>query len=593
MPGLIGYSNKFHKYDNAMLLKMQQLLKYDDRVMDDGLYADELICASRTHLGIIKQGRQPFAVNDGLYAWLEGEFYNRAELEAKHQVRAENDCELLAKVYARTASFSFLRDVDGYFAAVVYDQPQGVIYLMTDRYGFKPLYWGCTGSDLVWSSELKGFLGHVDFRIKIDPVAVERFFDVGYLLQNRTWFDGVELMSPASVLAFRMADSRIDVSHYWSWNEIEPFVGTLREDELVEELGGLFEQAVRDRVKKDEKVGITLSGGLDSRAILAAVPCDFRPLHAFTFGQEGCDEITIAEKAATIKRATHHALLLGPGNWLNPRISGVWKTDGMLNVLHMHGIEFCSHYKNYVDIIINGFAGDLVLGGSYLKRRRYVDKRIDPEIAQDIMQAKSQIDAPTDYGIDKIDPYFLDNRVRRFTNTGLIYLGKWVETRQPFFSNALIEIIYSLPDVLRYKSRLYNRLLLSRFPEYFRDIPYQKTRLPIGCTGWTGRLLGYKNRVAGRLMHKAQQMGFKTKHVRHFTDYAAWIRHDPARSFFQKVLSDKKALYPNFVERTNILNRLQEHLQNKANRENEICLALTFEIWLQQIINGRYRDGLS
>lgn len=593
MPGLIGYSDKHRKHNDAMLLMMRGLLKYDDAMIDDALYVDEYICASRTHLGILNQGKQPFVVNDQLCIWLDGEFYNRTELKIKYQIPAENDCELLANIYTKIRSLNFLHDVDGYFSAVIYDRLLGVIYLITDRYGLKPLYWSCAGGNLIWSSELKGFLGHADFKIKIDTQAVSQFFDIGYLLENRTWFEGVELIPPASVLTFRIAEARVEISAYWSWSEIKSFTGTFREDDLAEELGNLFEQAVCACVKTDEKIGITLSGGLDSRAILAAVPSDIRPLHTFTFGQDGCDDITIAQKVSDIKGATHHVLCLGADNWLYPRVAGVWKTDGMLNILHMHGIEFCSDYKAHTDIIVSGFAGDLVLGGSYLKQRQYLDKRIDPEIAQAIMQAKSKIDLPFDYGINKIDPYFLNNRVRRFTNTGLIYLGKLLETRQPFFSNPLIERIYSLPDELRYKSRIYNRLLLSHFPKYFKDIPYQKTGIPISYSGTAAKLITFTNRVAKKLKREVMHMGFKTKDLSQYTDYAAWIRREPARSFFQTFLSNKNALYPEFIDRANILNCLQEHLQNNADHDNDLCLVLTFELWMQQVFEGRYRDGLS
>jgi len=315
-------------------------------------------------------------------------------------------------------------------------------------------------------------------------------------------------------------------------------------------------------------------------------------LHAFTFGQEGCDDITIAKKAAAVKGAVHHALYIDPRNWLYPRIAGVWKTDGMLNVLHMHGIEYCNHYKSNADIILNGFAGDLVFGGSYLKQRHYLDKIIDSEIAKDVMHAKLKIDIPTEwYLIDKIDPYFINNRVRRFTNTGLIYLSKLLETRQPFFSNKLIEMLYTLPDASRYKSRIYNKILLDHFPEYFMDIPYQKTGCPISYPKSLAEIITFKNRLVGKFKREVGEHGFKYKDLRNYTDYAAWIRQEPAKSFFEKVLSEKNAIYPKYINLSKVRNRLQEHMQNKTNHPDELCLVLTFEIWLQQVFEGQYRKG--
>lgn len=593
VPGLIGYTNGLQKYNDVMLLGMRKQLKYFDWYIDDRVYSDEVLRASRTHLGIIKQGQQPYNPDNRFYSWLEGEFYNQDELKVKHDVVAGNDNELLLNIYRKTKSFDFLRNIDGYYAAVVYDKVQGIIYLITDRYGFKPLYWGLVNGSFVWSSELKGFLAHTDFKIRISPAAVAEFFEIGYLLENKTWFDGVELMPPSAVLTFKIGDCKVDISHYWTWCEIKPFKKNLRENDLIEELGDLFVKAVQTRIKREDKIGLTLSGGLDSRAILAAIPEGFSPVHAFTFGQEGCDDISIAARVSAIKEVTHHVLYLEPANWLYPRIAGVWKTDGLLNIMHMHGIEFCNHYKSNVDIILNGFAGDLVFGGSYLKQRNYLDKRINSDIAKDIMHANLSL-APFDdwYLIDKIDPYFLNNRVRRFTNMGLIYLEKLLETRLPFFSNNLIKTIYSLPDALRYKSLIYNKVLLKHFPAYFMDIPYQKTGLPISHSESTVRMLIFKNRIAGRLRREACRLGIKIKDQRHYTDYSAWIRQEPARSFLKKILSDKNALYQVYIDGDNVLIRLKEHLQYNRDHHNELCLALTFEIWLQQVFNGRYRESV-
>jgi len=65
----------------------------------------------------------------------------------------------------------------------LYDKKERQVYLITDRYGYKPLYRGIIKGNLVWSSELKGFLGHIDFEPVIDTQAVEEFFNVGYLLE--------------------------------------------------------------------------------------------------------------------------------------------------------------------------------------------------------------------------------------------------------------------------------------------------------------------------------------------------------------------------------------------------------------------------
>ncbi len=589
MPGLIGFTDKHHKYNSDMLSNMRSLLRYFDNYIDEELFSNKDIYGSRTHLGIINQGRQPYIHSNRFFGWLEGEFYDQSQLRDKYRVVSNTDSELLLSIYGKTRSFDFLRDIDGCYAAILYDKKEKQIYLITDRYGFKPLYWGIINDDLVWSSELKGFLGHMDFKPVIDPQAVQEFFDIGYLLENRTWFVGVELVPPASILSFNIKSSKVQIKHYWSWNEIKPMRGPIHEGELVEELGRLFKDSVRTRINTNERIGISLSGGLDSRAILAAVPENYKPLHTFTFGQEGCDDIRIASGASKTKGATHHILIVNSDNWLMPRINGVWKSDASLSLLHMHGIEFYDEYKSYTDFNLNGFAGDLVLGGSYL-RKFNLDEKINSSIVKDVTHSEMVISNFNNwYMINKTDPYFINNRVRRFTNCGLILIAKLIEIRMAFWGNKLIDFVYSIPDVFRYNSCIYNKMLLSTFPKYYNDIPWQKTGYPIGYPKRLEQLLEFKNRVLGKLKRESQRFGFRYQDLRSYTDYPVWIRQEPAKSFFENMLLSKNVLYPEYIDRNKVHRYVRDHMERKANYHNELCLALTFELWLQQVFEGKYR----
>ena len=587
MPGLIGFTNKHHKYSHIMLLNMRALLKHFDFYIDDELYYDSNIYASRTHLGVINQGIQPYILNNQIYAWLEGEFYNQEELKAKYNVKSQTDNELIINIYSSTMSFDFLKDIDGYYVAVLYNKEENKVYLISDRFGYKPLHWGIVEGDLVWSSELKGFLAHAAFRPTIDQEAVKEFFGIGHLLEDRTWFQGVELVPPASVITFDIKDSKIEHRHYWSWSDIKP-VNIADERELAEKIGQLFKESVRRRVKRNERIGISLSGGLDSRAILAAVPKECQSLNTFTFGCENCDDLKIAAKVSKIQGAKHHIFNLDANNWLAPRINGVWRTDGNLNLLHMHGIEFHDEYKEFMDINLNGFTGDLIIGGSFLDSK-YLDKKIDTKIISNLKKYEIKIKSFRNwYMIDKIDPYFLCNHVRRFTNSGSISIASVLEQRKPFLDNKLIELVYGISDALRNESYIYNRMLLKMFPEYYKSIPWQKTGCPISYPSNLIKLIKFKNRAVSKLKRESQRLGFSFKESRDYTDYPAWIRQEPARSFFEKMLLNEKALYFEYIDKDKIQNYVKKHMEGKANYHNELCLALTFELWLQQVFEGKF-----
>jgi len=535
---------------------MRNLLKHHEDYVDDELYCDETWYGSRTHLGVIDQGTQPFVANEHC-AWLEGEFYNQDELRAKYDLTGATDNELLLNMYNATKSFDFLRDIDGCYVAVLYDKKK--VYLIADRYGFKPLYWKKLNGDLVWSSELKGFLGHVEFDPVIDPVAVREFFKAGHLFEERTWFDGVTLLPPASVLTFDMEESSVESWKYWAWTDIEPMEGRIDEREIADELGRLFRQSVEGMVGTSERVGISLSGGLDSRAILAAVPKKYEPLHTFTFGVKGCDDMIIAARVAGIRKSHHHALELNPHYWLMPRISRVWKSDGLLSLLHMHGLEFTDYYRQHMDINLSGFLGDAVLGGAYISTGVSVESRVR-------------------------------NRGRRFINQALVLLEDTIIQRRPFFDNRLVAFMCSIPEELRRKSHIYKKMLLLTFPEYFAEIPWQKTGVPINSSKQGLALMTTKRRAVDILRRVSRRIGFAFRDRKGYTDYPEWIRCEPARSFFERLLLSKNALYRNYILEENVRACVRLHMSGKENRASQLCEMLTFELWLQQVFSGKYRN---
>lgn len=573
-----------------MLSHMRNLLKYFDWYIDSELYSDGIVNASQTHLGIINKTSAPHHMGNRYSIWIEGEFYNQEELKAKYKVISATDNELFLNIYNMTKSFDFLKDIDGYYTAVLYDNQNKFVYLITDRYGFKPFYWGLIKKNLVWSSELKGFLGHRDFKCVIDKIAVEEFFDFGHQLENRTWFESIELVPPSTVIAFDIDKSQVTIKNYWSWSDIQFVKEPIDEVQIAEELGRLFKQSVEHRATKNERIGISLSGGLDSRALLAAIPEIHTPLHALTFGKKNCDDIIIAKKISTIKGAYHHVLDLNSRDWIDHRINGIWRSDGSISLLHMHGSKFCDKYNSYMDFSLNGFAGDLVCGGSYLNPNSFETKITHDIVRNKTNCRKDSFEFNNWYRINKTDPYFVNNRVRRFTNSGLIILSKNIENRIPFFDNNIVEFIYSIPDKHRYNSNIYNKMLMRTFPDYFKTIPWQATGCPISYSKQRVKIVNLKNRIIKQLKRLAYPFNHKERNIKNYTDYPTWLREDSARSFLRELLNSKNAIYPEYIDPKKILGYLQDHMNANTDRHNELCQALTFEIWLQQIFNNRFRE---
>ena len=365
MPGIFGLVSLTEKPPSTSVVSgMQNYLHHRNTFLTDTFYQDEKICAGRCHTGIVNTEQQP-AHKDDIFAWLDGEFYNHDDFPIT--APSENgDAFLLLQNYAADRSLKFLRSIDGVYSAVIYDRLRKKAFLITDRYGLQHLYWVKTKDHFAWATEYKAFLALPDFKPSVDINGLNGFLQYGYFIEDRTWFESVSLIPPATILTVDLNNSKTSTTKYWSWADIKKLQGPIDEKEIEKEWGRLFSIAVERRCSPIEKTGITLSGGLDSRAILAAMPSRGQTIHAVTFGKKGCDDIRIAARVAAVKGAIHSIYELDNSSWLNANLSAVWCTDGEACFLDTYGNEFLSSFSEKMSICLNGIAGDAIHGGSYL-----------------------------------------------------------------------------------------------------------------------------------------------------------------------------------------------------------------------------------
>ena len=493
----------------------------------------------------------------GHIAYLDGEFFNRTALTQS----ATSDSEFL--IQAITGEREQLNRIDGIFAGVVFDTHKNELHIITDRYGLRPLYWTRLGNRIAWASQTKAFLALPEFSPVIDPISRDMFFATGQLPSDHTWLKDVTPVPSATQMTFRISDGSLTQQRYWSWDEITPLAGHHSQRELAHELGARFRTAVEQRTSP--QTGLALSGGLDSRAILAAMP---GTPQIFTFGHPDSADVRIAAQAASVKNAQHTILPINSQNWLLPRISGVWYADGALDLLHMHGIEHLKQQKEACDICLNGAGGDGLAGAghlfhpnglsAYLKNKLHI--QADRNTAQYLKTEFNKVGSA--------HAFYIDWRMRGFTIQGpRLGLLHGLEYRLPFLDNQVQEFLYSIPLQQKANNRLYRQILLETFPEYFKNIPYQATGFPISHSSWTVKIL---RRLTG-LHNRTPQT---------FADYANWLRQSPGKNLCDHLLYNT----------SNTSKLWQRHL---AGEDHTIILSryLTYQLYLLQLFDGKYHTS--
>ena len=269
----------------------------------------------------IEGGAQPMWDSRGEVGVIfNGEIYNhlalRRELEAAgHRFRSSHsDTEVLVHGYREWGEGLPLR-LNGMFAFAIVDRPAGRLFLARDRFGEKPLYYARKPGLLVFGSEATAVLAHPGISSEISPRAVQKYFAWGFLPAPNAFHRDLMKLPGGSSLTYDIATDDLRIDNYWRFH-LEPDERLTGKDEsrLAEELRERLADSVQRRLMSDAPLGIFLSGGIDSAAVLAAAirtrPAD--SINTFTIGftEPSYDESGQARALAEAFGVRHHEEIL-------------------------------------------------------------------------------------------------------------------------------------------------------------------------------------------------------------------------------------------------------------------------------------------
>lgn len=507
-----------------------------------------------------------------------------------------NWLEYIEKQYLDGTLRDFAAKLNGYFLISIFDKRSEVLTIFNDRYGIKPLYlWQKKQHVLGFSSELKGLLLHSQHLQKIDLIALDTFIDVGHHVGLNTLYTDVKRMSPASILSINTKQQTLTQQHYWHWSDIQA-----NDDITFEQaVDGLFhnlDQAMSRAMNavKQPDLAITLSGGLDSRVLLAGAKQHFKGvIRTYTFGEKGCDDGIIAEKVAKVAGVENNFISIDGDNWFNGREHGIWLTDGAKNVLHMHALSAVKHIEKHSNYVLNGYLGDLIAGGSYLfEPSPTALSSLECAQLHYGKHAKRAMFDPEYFAHASTDPLYIYNRGVRFTSMGSDLLSHRLNSLKPFLDNDLVEYIYCLPDAFRENGKLYQHMLLKYYPDYFNDIPRQSTGKVISVGGKPAAsalnpMKLIKNWINGSFLEGVAR---KAHHFvtpkRNYVDYKEWLKSDGFREYIEKNLLKDSSQICQLLSREKVTALVGDFYGDKQGAKFEtIGVLLTLEIYINQL-NG-------
>ncbi|HYO20858.1 MAG TPA: asparagine synthase (glutamine-hydrolyzing) [Flavisolibacter sp.] len=203
-----------------------------------------------------------------------GEVYNYVEirndlLKRAHHFHSHTDTEVVLAAYAEWGE-DCLQHFDGAFAFAIWDEKEQALFAARDRFGEKPFFFFYDEKKLVFASEIKAFW-QMGIEKEVNQSMLYNFLTIGYTTNpsdsSETFYNNIQKLPAAHLLTYAVGKNQLSIRPYWqAYIEVN---NSITEAEGIEIFSNLFRNSIRNRLRSDVAIGTSLSGGLDSSAIVA------------------------------------------------------------------------------------------------------------------------------------------------------------------------------------------------------------------------------------------------------------------------------------------------------------------------------------
>jgi asparagine synthase (glutamine-hydrolysing) len=609
MCGICGKVN-FNKkpMDEISIRKMMFEIKHRGPD-DDGIYINENIGFGFNRLSIIdltQSGHQPMFDESGRYVIIfNGEIYNyieiREELKLKgYKFKSSGDAEVLLYSYIEWGK-DCLNRFNGMFAFAILNTTEKKIFIARDRFGVKPFYYYLNEETFVFGSEICAVLSVVDEKIKQNDNAI---FD--YMVYNRTdqteetFFKGIYKLQHGSYIEIENNKFKKDKWYNLTDNLGKPF-------ESSSEFRDLLSSSIGLRLRSDVPVGVCLSGGLDSSAIVSLLLKDFKRKDINTFSAVYNKEGHKYDESEYINEYRNQ---LENMFYISPTSDSLMKDINNFVRAHNEPVTSTSHYaqfkvmelaKSNVVVTLDGQGADELLAGYHYFFGIYF-KELLKKIK--LLKLSSEIFNYTKthkdfYGLKTflyfLAPSILKTKLRVMEKGYLTkefyrnYPGNNIIVDNIYGANSIYEALinhfeYKLEHLLKWEDR--NSMwysLEARVP--FLDYRLVERTLSMDSSdkirkGMTKFLLrdSMKNILPEKIRMRKDKIGFNTPEDE-------WFRTPVFNKLINTILDSKSFAGRGYVDIKKAKELYSHHLSNKINISRDIWKWINLELWFKEFID--------
>ncbi|WP_418647189.1 XrtA/PEP-CTERM system amidotransferase [Thauera butanivorans] len=381
-------------FDRELMRRMNDIQHH--RGPDEGGYHFEPgVALAHRRLSIIDlaTGQQPLFNQDGSVGIVfNGEIYNFQELvpelEALGYVfRTRSDTEVIVHAWQAWGEDCVQR-LRGMFAFAIHDRKRDTLFMARDRLAVKPMFYALLDDGtLAFGSELKVLMQHPGLDRRIDPLAVEEYFALGYVAEPRTIFLGAKKLGPGESLCIRRGQPVPEPKQYWDVRFT--LDNPLSLDDATAELTERLRESVRLRMISEVPLGAFLSGGVDSSAVVATMAgLSDEPVNtcSIAFDDPKFNESEFAQMVADRYRTNHFIETVKSDDFdLIDTLAALYD-EPYADSSAIPTYRVCQLARKKVTVALSGDGGDESFGGYRRYRMHLMEERMRSALPQGLRQ---------------------------------------------------------------------------------------------------------------------------------------------------------------------------------------------------------------
>jgi asparagine synthase (glutamine-hydrolysing) len=515
----------------------------------------------------------------------------RDQLRSRGHFLGSTESDYLVHLYEEDPHF--VQKLNGMFHGLIVNRAQGAVTLFNDRYGMHPLYYHESNDGFYFATEAKAILAvRPELRI-CAPRGLGEIVACGCVLENRTIFGDIHVLPAASEWTFRNGELESKGAYFdpRQWEDQTP----LAAEPYYKELRSVLSTALPRYFAGRQRLGIAMTGGLDTRVILSCHPPAPGALPSYTFGSKFRDsqDVRIGRQVANICQQPHQVIEVG-GEFLTGFAQyaerSVYISEGTVDLPLAADLYASEKAREIAPAKIVGTYGSEILRRAVMfKPVEPVAGLFDPDFLSHVRATRNTYAAlrqqhPVTFAAFRQSPWF---------HHGILALEQsQLTVRSPFLDNDFVRTVYRAPRDNAASGDIRLRLINDGSPALGR------IRSDRGIGGDGGRLVSI-------LAHAFQEFTFKAEYAydygmprpvahidrllsglhperlflgRHkFLHFRYWYRHQ-LKEYVRQMLLDPLTLSRPYLQKKTVQNIVEDHIKGTRNYTSAIHKLLTLEL---------------